>query len=926
MIDYLNRYFKRKREDREREALAELKARYHAFRIFLENNGRALELIVNVDGLLSHDRESELRPPTEELLSVTGELVDGLNLLSGHSHGGLYPLHGNLSRRVINYLERLEQSPVAAPQFCAPLDHPHAADPAHFGRKAATLARLRQMSLPVPDGFVCSTASSTHFLSATGLETTIRNSIRHPGSKQEDQERAAAQIREMVLSAPLPLKIRAALEDGYAQLNRRAGNNPDPDAPLPISVRSSGVSEDGAEFSFAGQYTSILNVQGLEDLCSAYREVIASAFSIRAMSYRHNAGLSPLDFDLAVLCQLMVDADCAGVLFTHDPARPDSGRMMISAVPGLGTTAVDGSEPADLYYPPRIETVCIPDIGTTELPPVNPREKSDHLAHIMEGAKISIKKMREVPARGGGLRREALREELADQPLLSLESLDELTRLGSMIESLERGPQDIEWAWSENQGVFILQARPLRLPGASEGKRIRMPPVSAPLVSGSCGSAGRAIGKACIIHSAAELRQWGSLIGRNILSDPSILVLPQSIVDAAYLLKSCSGAIIDVGNPTDHLSCVAREYGIPMITGAETALACLRNGQWIVLDADNGLVINAPESLIASAVKAHRASSAKNNETAPQQATAPLSKGQVVTSLEKKTFRELIVPLNLTDASGPSFSAGECSSVHDVIRYTHEMAILSMFSAGDMVMEDAGSLLHPLEIGVPFQFLVIDVGGGVRLRKKSLLQRLSPRDPLHLDDILSTPLLALCRGLTTPGLSWHSSPDADALPGIMSRTMLDARGRRPAGSFNYALAARDYINLNARVEYHFAMLDAVCGRDSHANYIRFRFKGGGAGGERSRRRARFLQHVLEENTFFTSVVGDLVTASLTGASKEVIFQRLIMLGQLFGFSRFLDGVMSDDEIPLQLARQFLNGNFSTRNVPGAGETDGRVQA
>jgi pyruvate, water dikinase len=258
----------------------------------------------------------------------------------------------------------------------------------------------------------------------------------------------------------------------------------------------------------------------------------------------------------------------------------------------------------------------------------------------------------------------------------------------------------------------------------------------------------------------------------------------------------------------------------------------------------------------------------------------------------------------------------ECRSIHDIIRYTHEKAVLAMFDAGDMIMEEAGGLLRPLDIGVPFSFLVIDVGGGLRREKKtSLRQRLALQHPLSREDILSVPLAALCDGLTTPGLSWHSGPDIDALPGILSRSLLDTRGDRPAGSFNYALAARDYLNLNARVEFHFAMLDAVCGKDTHANYIRFRFKGGGAGLERGHRRAIFLRHVLEGNSFYTTVAGDLITASLTGASKEVIYERLIMVGRLLGFSRFLDGVMTSEETPLQMARAFLSGRFDTRVTP-----------
>jgi len=475
--------------------------------------------------------------------------------------------------------------------------------------------------------------------------------------------------------------------------------------------------------------------------------------------------------------------------------------------------------------------------------------------------------------------------------------------------------QDVEWAFSAQGGLTILQARPLRL-AASKEHRLRLPSLAAPLFSGICASSGKVAGKVRLVRSTRELQQLDSRFIDDLHQSPCILVLPHSIVDAARLLPYCAGVVIDIGNPTDHLACIAREYAIPMITGAQNGLTDLEDGQWIILDADNGLVLEAPESVQLQAVHNQRN---RREEQGANPAGPPLAGAETTPTLPpgRQELRSLIVPLNLTDAYGPTFSLRECRTIHDMVRYTHEMAVLAMFRAGDQVMEDAGDLLRPLEIGVPFSFLVIDLGGGIRKSKdRTLASRLTIRHPLSREDVLSTPLAALCDGLITPGLCYHSAPDPSALPGIFSNTLLDERGPRPVGSFNYALAARDYLNLNARVEFHFAMVDAVCGRDTHANYIRFRFKGGGAGLERSHRRAVFLQHVLVQNAFYTTVAGDLVTASLTGASKEHIYRHLVMIGRLLGFSRFLDGVMTTDETPVQLAEAFLAGRYDSRTVLG----------
>lgn len=904
----LQQYFRDRRQRLEENALKELKARYHAFRIFLENNGRALELTAEIDGRLFRPDQPDIRKATEELLAVTGELVDGLNLLSGDAHAGLYGFHGRMAQEVLAKLDDLGDTTNLS--YTIDLDDLDENAFLQAGAKAANLARLRHLALPVPDGFVCTTLANKKFLGTGELAAAVRQLLREVEYDKRDVTIAAEKIREMIMRSPLPAEIRTALAVGYQRLKDSARES----GPLAVSVRSSGVSEDGSDHSFAGQFTSILNVIGTEGIFTAYREVVASGFSARALSYRLNAGLSAGDFDLAVLCQVMVEPHCAGVMLTFDPSQPENGRMLISAAPGLGTMAVGGSAPVDLYTPPRGGGIA----AATCYLKTTAKIDGQRAALLMDGAQIPRKTLREVGEEQGGVRLENVPSEEASLPLLSVEALNDLVHFGEMIEGLDGGPQDVEWALSKNGHLVILQARPLRL-AAGKGRKLYLTGMTEPLTTGICASAGKAVGQARLVHSTTDLKRFDNGQAEDIRNSPTILVLPQGIVDAARYLQNSVGAIIEIGNPTDHLSCIAREYGVPMITGAENAGSCLHDGQWILLDAEHGVVLDAPESIWESAREAHAARYRKKRRASEECYGQPVPPPSAIAP-ERRQLREMIVPLNLTDTYGPTFSFQECRSVHDIIRYTHEKAVLSMFSAGDMVMEEAGNLLRPLDIGIPFYFLVIDVGGGVRRDNRSgWRRRLALHRPLGLEDILSVPLTAFCEGLVTPGLCWHTAPDDEALPEIFSRTMFDKRGVRPAGSFNYALAARDYLNLNARVEFHFAMLDAICGRDTHANYIRFRFKGGGAGLERGHRRAIFLRHVLENNGFYTTVVRDLITASLTGASKETVYNRIIMLGRLIGYSRYLDGVMTDDQTPLDLADSFLAGRFDRKpvDVPSA---------
>lgn len=924
----LRSLFAARRRTREEQALTALKARYHAFRIFLENNGRALELLVNADNALAHGETDLLRSTTEHLLSVTGELVDGLNLLSGEAHTGLYALHGTMSASVRAALDAMLHD-AATPHYCITLD---ALDTPLYplaGNKAARLAQLKRLHLPVPDGFVCTTHCCRDMLSAGDLTAQIRHLLREVEEGTRDATATADAIHDAIMRTPLPEPLANAMDAAFSALAQEHQHNV-AEYPFAISVRSSGVAEDRTDHSFAGQFTSILNVMDTHGLHDAYKQVLASGFSARAITYRLHAGLSPADFDLAVLCQRMVPARCAGVMMTRSPAQPNSGRLLISAAPGLGTLAVGGSAPVDLYTPWRTDSDAVSHGSTPQAdsqqpqgPPVT-ASSDNRQNRFMNGADIPRKTVREVASSGGGLVTESVPEDEAHAPLLDIPTLERLVMYGEMIESIEGMAQDVEWAVDYAGTIHLLQARPLRLITPT-GMTLPSPASAPPLATGICASGGKAVGRVCHARNTAELLA----LSCEPATSPRVLVLPQALVDAARHLKEYTGVVIDSGNPTDHLSCIAREYGIPLVTAVRTAGTVLHTGQWVVVDADNGLIQPASEqlwnaydhdqpahhpagsSMEQEEVSRHSAPSDANESCAiPAEATPPRH-----TPLHN-TVHELLIPLNLTEAYGPTFSWQECRSVHDLVRYTHEMAVLAMFHAGDSVMEEAGGLLRPLDLGIPFHFLVIDLGGATRRHTHSgtgSMLRRALRNPLHRDDILSAPLAALCDGLLTPDLSWHSGPDPEAVSGIVSRTMLDSRGPRPAGSFNYALAARDYLNLNARVEFHFAMLDAVCGGDAQANYIRFRFKGGGAGAQRGHRRAIFLRYILEHHGFVTTVVGDLVTASLTGASRSVVHDTLVMLGRLLGFSRFLDGAMRTDETPLHLAEAFLQGRYDTRN-------------
>lgn len=875
-IGFLHSKWTRWRQKKITAALYELKARYHTFRIILSNNETALELLKSIDQTMRSSAMSwdSLSSEIDELLETTYELVDGLVRIGKGSHSALYARYSFLSADIRKQVESAISSHRAS--FCVFLDDFQSDMAGIAGSKASNLAFLKKAGFQVPDGFVLTAPACSEILSFNGIDSFIKQRLQRmenaPSLNAAELDADSAEIRKRIMDARIPVELENELRVFHERLTGNSGNA--------MSVRSSALAEDKADHSFAGQFKSILNVIFFESLKNAILDVIASGFSPRAIIYRMHAGLPLAGSDMAVLCQLMADARAAGVMFTVNPTHnladnpgdntsgPEKGRMLISAVPGLGISAVGGSAPADLYMPLRDRPEDIP---------------------FSEWSKLAFKNRRCVVSSGEGIMSEEISFDAGEVSVLSFDEACRLARCGRMVESLYGKPQDIEWAIDECGGISLLQSREIRL-GPKKSQKFDPSQGEVMLSGGVCASSGKCAGKAVLVSSAEDVKSV-----KKDIETPYIMVLRQSMVDAAAWLECFEGVVVDLGNPADHLSCVAREYGIPMLTSTGAASSTLKDGDWIILDADSASVRRAPEG-ITSYTRRKKTVVKESDDSASTHFP------------ELARLRKMIEPLNLTDSYGPTFSIQECRSVHDIIRYVHEMAVLSMFDAGDVLLENAGSMVHRLDEGIPFHFLILDLGGGILPEKKSMKIRPS--------DIHSTPFLSLWEGISTPGLRWNQAPPAPAVSGLFTKAMLDGRSARPVGNQNYAMITRDYLNLNARVDFHFAMVDAVCGINPRGNHIRFRFKGGGTTAVQRERRARFVVQVMKEYGFSCQQHEDLVTASIFELRAEDIRERLVMTGRLLGFSRLLDAVMADDDSPAKVADAFMKGDYALGEMYG----------
>ncbi|QXV56158.1 PEP/pyruvate-binding domain-containing protein [Amycolatopsis sp. TNS106] len=218
------------------------------------------------------------------------------------------------------------------------------------GGKAANLAEMTSAGFPVPEGFCVTTAAYRQVL-ADGEGPRLLGEL--TCGPPDDAGRLASRLRAHVLTVPIPERLETAIVEAYERLS--------PDGP--VAVRSSSTAEDLPDASFAGQYDTFLGMRGAGEVLAAVRRCWASLWADRAVRYRatHDTDLAPA---IAVIVQRLVDAECAGVLYTANPVSGKRSEVIVDAAPGLGEAVVSGAVTPDHYrLDAEGETVEGPDDG-----------------------------------------------------------------------------------------------------------------------------------------------------------------------------------------------------------------------------------------------------------------------------------------------------------------------------------------------------------------------------------------------------------------------------------------------------------------------------------------------------------------------------------------------------------------------------------
>jgi len=250
----------------------------------------------------------------------------------------------------------------------------------------------------------------------------------------------------------------------------------------------------------------------------------------------------------------------------------------------------------------------------------------------------------------------------------------------------------------------------------------------------------------------------------------------------------------------------------------------------------------------------------------------------------------------LTDPQSDNFTPMGCKSLHDVVRFCHERSVNEMFS----IMDKRGRGMHAakrLKTNLPLVMYILDLGGGI-FGNAGEGKTVTPQD------IKCRPMWALWYGLSDERVVW---------PNKLTHMDWEEFDKVSGGIFSfdskllasYGLISEDYLHLMVRFGYHFSVVDSVCGSDVGANYVNFRFKGGGAGFDQRLLRLEFIRQVLDCYGFSTETRGDMIDARCSRLDENETQRMLVRLGYLMAVTRLMDMRMDSEEQVRAEVKKFI---------------------
>ena len=440
-------------------------------------------------------------------------------------------------------------------------------DVPRVGGKNASLGEmfghLSKAGVRVPPGFATTADAYRDFLAQGNLAGRIGDQLdRLDVGDIKALAAAGRQIRDWIMAAELPARLRNEISESYATL--QVGGND-----LAVAVRSSATAEDLPEASFAGQQETFLNVRGVDGVLRAVKGVFASLFTDRAIAYRAHHGFAHSQVALSAGIQRMVRSDvgASGVMFTLDTESGFRDVVFITAAYGLGETVVQGAVNPDEFYVHK------------------PMLRQGHSAILRRGLGSKMVKM--VYGDGAGERTRLVdvpSEERARFTLTDEETVS-LARQAMLIEDHYGRPMDIEWAKDGTDGtLYVVQARPETVKSRGSGQMLQRYSLKGKAARKVI-AAGRSIGQRIGAGPARVVMKPQDM---DRVNSGDVLVTDMTDPDWEPVMKRASAIVTNRGGRTCHAAIIARELGIPAVVGCGNATDIIADGQPVTVSCAEG--------------------------------------------------------------------------------------------------------------------------------------------------------------------------------------------------------------------------------------------------------------------------------------------------------------------------------------------------
>ena len=436
------------------------------------------------------------------------------------------------------------------------------------GKNASLGEMISQLpqGVRVPTGFATTAHAFRQFLAHDGLAERIRQRLATLDTEDvRALAEAGAQIRGWIEAQPFPADLEKAIRDAFATLS--AGN-----AQASFAVRSSATAEDLPDASFAGQQETFLNVVGIDDVLHKMKEVFASLYNDRAISYRVHKGFAHDVVALSAGVQRMVRSDlgAAGVMFTIDTESGFDQVVFITSSYGLGETVVQGAVNPDEFY------VHKPMLAARKRAVIRRTLGSKLIQMVFASAD-------EKAASGKLVKTIDVPTEQRNRYSLTDEDVEQLARYALIIEQHYGRPMDIEWGKDGGDGqLYILQARPETVKSQQQGKTEHRYKLKS---SGTVLAEGRAIGQKI---GTGPVRLVRDISQMDQVQPGDVLVTDMTDPNWEPVMKRASAIVTNRGGRTCHAAIIARELGIPAVVGTGDATERLKDGTLVTVSCAEG--------------------------------------------------------------------------------------------------------------------------------------------------------------------------------------------------------------------------------------------------------------------------------------------------------------------------------------------------